>query len=113
MFAKGGETDEIIATYLNAINLLACVGEKEDEDAWVLTDAFGGLDGKTEKGNDLKKKKKRKVITIKDIRAAYQKELDRRSVLENGRWGFGFDGTGEEEMEVDGIEEDGMDVDGE
>lgn len=108
-FAKSGDTDEVIATYLNVINLLACAGEKEADDAWVLTDAFEASPGK--KGAPAKKK--RKLVTVKDVRAAYQKELDRRSVLESGRWGFGLDGAGDEDEFMEEVDGEGMDVDGE
>lgn len=102
-----GESDDIITTYLSVINLLACCGE-EDE-AWVLTDSFDGAQTKSQGARkDDKKdgvKKKRFLVTIKDVRAEYQKELDRRSMLENGRWGFGLDGAddedGEDRMNVD------------
>ena len=68
--------------YLTVINLLACAGK---ENAWVLS----------REGKD-----KRAVITIEDVRRGYQKELDQRSVIENGRFGFG-DGGGEgDEMDV-------------
>jgi len=33
-------------------------------------------------------KEKRKVVTIEDVRRGYQKELDRRSVIESGRFRF-------------------------
>jgi len=110
-----GGTDEVLATYLNIINLLACAGEGEAE-AWVLSDAWeevgGGkkAGGKETEGKGVRKgeKKKRKLVTIKDVRAGYQRELDRRSVLESGRWGFGLDGVGDEEGEGEG-----MDVEGE
>ena len=105
-----GESDEIITTYLSVINLLACCGD-EDE-AWLLTDAFDGAQIKTQGARkDDKKdavKKKRHLVTIKDVRAEYQKELDRRSMLENGRWGFGLDGAedeyGEDPMNIDDVE---------
>lgn len=104
-----------MGTYLNIINLLACAGEDEEKEAWVLTDAWedvgGGKPaaGKEPEGKKGTRKggKKRTLVTIKDVRAGYQRELDRRSVLESGRWGFGLDGVGEEE-EGDG---EGMDVD--
>lgn len=67
------------------INLLACV----PGDGWVLSggdDAEDGIGGK-----------KRKLVTIKDVRKEYQDELDRRSMIENGRFGFGYaDGEGDE-----------------
>ncbi|KAL8963150.1 MAG: hypothetical protein Q9193_000551 [Seirophora villosa] len=69
--------------YLTVINLLACTGSDGDDsrgEAWLLSGADGG---------------KRRVVTIEDVRKGWQKELDRRSVVEGGRWGFGL-GDGEE-----------------
>lgn len=82
------ERDAVLETYLAIINLLSCAGE-----GWVLsggkerkgTEGGGGgggaVGGKAEGG-------KRKVVTLEDVRRSYQEELDRRSVLENGRFGF-------------------------
>lgn len=86
--AEGG--DALLQGYLSVINLLACV----PGDGWVLSggeDADDGIGGK-----------KRKLVTIKDVRKEYQDELDRRSMIENGRFGFGYaDGEGEgDEMDV-------------
>lgn len=83
------EMDEI---YLMVINLLACAGKDE---GWVLSggsasriagDGVGGF-GKPEGA-------RRKVTTLQDVREEYQKELDRRSVIESGRYDFGG-GVGE------------------
>ena len=94
--------DEIISTYLSVINLLACCGG--DDEAWVLTDTFDEITPKSRKEKLDESKKKRKLVTIKDVRARYQKELDQRSMLENGKWAFGLDGTGDEDNE------DAMDI---
>ena len=69
--------------YLAVINLLACAGEGN---GWVLSEDMNN--GKA----------KRKIVEVKDVRAQYQKELDRRSVIEGGR--FGFVGGGGDEMDV-------------
>ena len=106
-FLMRGENDEIVTTYLNVINLLACCGG-EDE-AWVLTDAFDEVRLNTKGVQKDEIKRKRTLVTIKDVRAGYQKELDRRSMLENGRWGFGL-GVGDEE-ENDDDDGGGMGVD--
>ena len=81
----GGES--VIEGYLAVINLLACARE-----SWVLV----GVDdaGKTGSGG------KRKVVTLKDIRKEYQDELDRMSMLENGRFGFGYANGAEDGMDV-------------
>ncbi|KAL8894618.1 MAG: hypothetical protein Q9192_004182 [Flavoplaca navasiana] len=66
--------------YLSVMNLMACIddsGDRERKEAWLLNDADGG---------------KRRVVTIEDVRKGWQKELDRRSVVEGGRWGFGMVG---------------------
>ncbi|KAL8798785.1 MAG: hypothetical protein Q9182_006397 [Xanthomendoza sp. 2 TL-2023] len=79
--------------YLTVINLMACISngalerantcnDGRDDDAWLLSAANGG---------------KRKVVRIEDVRKGWQKELDRRSVVEGGRWGFGMD---DDEMDV-------------
>lgn len=70
-----GERDAVLEGYLAVINLLSCSG-----DGWVLS---GGKDGRgSEPG-------KRKLVTLEDVRKKYQDELDRRSLIENGRFGFG------------------------
>lgn len=73
-------------SYLTVINLLACTGNDADDsrgEAWLLSATNGG---------------KRKVVTIDDVRKGWQKELDRRSVVEGGRWGFGL--GDDDEMEL-------------
>ncbi|KAL8938252.1 MAG: hypothetical protein Q9216_003992 [Gyalolechia sp. 2 TL-2023] len=86
------ETDE---SYLSIINLMACIDGDDQStgkmgssntghgEAWLLSDAGGG---------------KRQVVTISDVRNGWQKELDRRSVVESGRWGFGL--VNDDEMEL-------------
>lgn len=70
------------------VNLLACAGE---ENAWVLADVNRAVG----RGG------KRKVVTIGDVRGEYQRELDRQSVIESGRFGFGGGGGMEEGEEMD------------
>lgn len=79
--SKRGD-DGLENNYLAVINLLACAGEGN---GWVLSEDVSG-------------KGKRKIVEIKDVRAQYQKELDRRSVMEGGR--FAFVGGGRDEMDV-------------
>lgn len=74
-------------SYLAVINLLACAGKEND---WVLSEGDGG--GLKMGAHAVKEK--RKVVTIHDVRRDYQSELDRRSIIESGR--FGFVGGGEE-----------------
>ena len=69
--------------YLIAINLLTCAGK---ENAWVLS---GGIGDGEQKVNRQGPEAKRKIVTVEDVREAYQKELDRKSVIEGGRFAFG------------------------
>lgn len=93
------------------INLLACAGGKDER--WVLSGGsasrvagdggagVGGLGGGGGAGKP--EGARRKVLTLQDVRDEYQRELDRRSVIENGRWSFGDGGAGAgvgEEMDV-------------
>lgn len=84
---KGAETEKSLdESYLSVINLLACAGEGED---WLLSgggsgDRSGGRAGGGGGGA------KRELITLHDVRASYQRELDRRSILETGRFEFGI-----------------------
>ena len=82
--ADGLEND-----YLTVINLLACAGE---EKGWVLS--AGAADAAASG------KGKRKVITIGDVRGSYQRELDRKSVIESGRFSFAGEVAGGDEMDV-------------
>lgn len=79
------QRDAVLETYLAVINLLSCAGE-----GWVLSGgkgSAGGVGGISERGGK-GEGGKRKLITLEDVRRSYQEELDRRSVLENGRFGF-------------------------
>lgn len=58
-----------------------------------------GVEARGEKGM-MGIKTKRKVVTIGDVRGLYQKELDRRSVIEGDRFGFGVGDGGGDEMDV-------------
>ncbi|KAL8689985.1 MAG: hypothetical protein Q9218_004470 [Villophora microphyllina] len=78
--------------YLSVINLMACVNDEQDpgnnEDginsqhggSWLLSSSQGA---------------KRRLVTISDMRKDWQRELDRRSAVEAGRYGFGL-GDGDE-----------------
>ncbi len=87
--------------YLAIINLLACAGEDE---AWLFSGGDegdgagaggggggGGSGGGIVAGGSGKAGKKRTVITLADVRKSWQAELETRSVVEGGKWGFGFD----------------------
>lgn len=80
--------------YLTIINLLSCAGK---ENAWILAKGFGkdGFgDSRARKGPAVPTR--RRVFTIDDIREKYQEELDRRSAIEGGRFGF----VGGDEMDI-------------
>ena len=82
---------ELDESYLIVINLLACAGPDE---GWVLNGgSASGVAGDGVGGVSKPEGAKRKIVTLQDVRAAYQKELDRRSVIENGQYDFG--GRGE------------------
>ncbi|KAL9584416.1 MAG: hypothetical protein Q9203_004670 [Teloschistes exilis] len=78
--------------YLSMINLMACDGDEQDPNdnkdgresersgSWLLSSKQGA---------------KRKLVTISDVRKDWQMELDRRSAVEAGRYGFGL-GHGDE-----------------
>jgi nuclear pore complex protein Nup160 len=83
-----GERDAVLEDYLAVINLLSCAGEgwvlsggKESRGSGAGIGAAAGVGGVVTK---------RKVVTLEDVRKTYQDELDRRSVMENGRFGFGL-----------------------
>ncbi|KAI4249083.1 MAG: hypothetical protein LQ352_005723 [Teloschistes flavicans] len=78
--------------YLSVINLMACDGggqdpsnhkdgqDSEHSNSWLLSSNQGA---------------KRKLVTISDVRKDWQRELDRRSAVEAGRYEFGL-GYGDE-----------------
>ena len=86
---RGDGAESVLEGYLAVINVLACAGEE-----WVLI----GED--VEKGASDMKEGKRKLVTIQDMRRNYQKELDRRSMIENGRFGFGAPGEVGDAMDL-------------
>ena len=84
------------------INVLSCVDPKQ---AWVVTEegvgAGVGIGGGDEhnngNGNDaLRPKRRRKVVTLADIRREYQDELDRVAAIQNNQFGF----AAGDEMEI-------------
>jgi DNA repair protein RAD51/nuclear pore complex protein Nup160 len=96
--AKGNGGDprdeRVVEAYLLLINTMAIIGEK---DAWVLHEPVPGMKGLSN-GCGKEKEGKRKLVTLEDVRREYAEELDRRAVLEQGRFGFVDEGG------------DGMDV---
>lgn len=76
------QTQPVLNAYLALINVLACV---EKSQAWILADT-GAEEGR-----------KRRVVTLDDVRGEYQGELDRLAAIESGRFAFVGDGG---EMDV-------------
>ncbi|TKA73414.1 hypothetical protein B0A49_03034 [Cryomyces minteri] len=96
----GEET--VARAYLALINCLASVAPDQ---AWILVEgalepargAGGGAGkGKAKLGAGGPMRKKRRVVTLEDVRREYQEELDRVAALEHGRFPFG----GADEMDV-------------
>jgi nuclear pore complex protein Nup160 len=89
--ALGGDYLETAVTrqYVALINALSCVDPKE---AWVLAEE---LPRKQAPGVKTAQPK-RKVVTLEDIRKAYQEELDRIAAIENNQFAF----AGGDEMDV-------------
>lgn len=77
----------ITRQYLVLLNALSCVDARQ---AWVLSE--GSV---TTKGNG-EGKSKRIVVTLDDVRRAYQAELDRIAAVANGQFAF----AGDDEMEL-------------
>lgn len=90
-FGAKDEAKGVLEEYLIAINALGLVGE---DGGWVLV---GGADGEesVQASEEKRERGMRKVVRLEDLRRGYQAELDRRSVLESGRFGI----VGEEEMD--------------
>ncbi|KAL8738097.1 MAG: hypothetical protein Q9181_001083 [Wetmoreana brouardii] len=95
--ANGTGNRKLDEAYLTVINLMACIDNEQDRSdntdgqvtqrggAWLLNSAKGA---------------KRRVVTISDIRKDWQRELDRRTVVEAGRWGFGMETRNEDDMDL-------------
>ncbi|SPO04229.1 uncharacterized protein DNG_06912 [Cephalotrichum gorgonifer] len=87
-FKAAGEGDKLMGDdvldtpvtrhYLLLINALSCVDPKQ---AWIFSEDFSA-DGDGEKGG------KRRVVTLADVRRAYQEELDRIAAIQNNQFGF-------------------------
>ena len=89
--ANVGSTDpnsRVVADgYLALINVLSCVGEDQ---AWILSETRVDADGVSSGGNKRAKldgsrtTHKREVLTLADIKAEYQTEVERVGLLLNG-----------------------------
>ncbi|KAL9604557.1 MAG: hypothetical protein Q9179_001817 [Wetmoreana sp. 5 TL-2023] len=94
--ANGVGSRELDEAYLTVINLMACIDNEQDRS--------DNTDGQvTQRGGawllNSTKEAKRRVVTISDVRKDWQRELDRRVVVEAGRWGFGMETRNEEGMD--------------
>lgn len=76
------DDETLVQAYVLLINTLACCGE---EDAWLLADPIGGVH---------KEGRKRRLVTLADLRREYTAELDKRSDMLHGR--FALVGGGDE-----------------
>lgn len=91
MDGNGGDVLETPVTrqYLMLINVLSCVDPKQ---AWVATEA----PAPTANGTKAPAAKKRKIVTLADVRKEYQGELDRIAAIQNNQFGF----AAGDEMEI-------------
>lgn len=87
------DDETVLEAYLVLINTLACLGK---EDGWILAEAgavaaANGARGGGGAGNA--GRKKRRIVTLEEIRKEYQGELDRRSDMLHGRFPLLMGGT--------------------
>ncbi|CAL3968866.1 unnamed protein product [Diplocarpon coronariae] len=94
MLREDGLETPVTKQYVALINALSCVDPKQ---AWILSEELpqksstAGVNGK-------KAPPKRQVVTLDEVRRAYQAELDRIAAIQNNQFAFG---DGEvEEMDV-------------
>lgn len=111
--AEAGESEEVAELFLALLNVLALV---EPDQAWILTRppsarvtnahqarAAGG-EGRQD---EVVPRAKRRIVTVEEVRALWQEELDRMADAEAGRFpvptsfGRGMGRFGEEGAEVD------------
>ncbi|THY10375.1 hypothetical protein D6D01_09295 [Aureobasidium pullulans] len=82
--AKVFEPDDetLVEAYLVLINTLACCGKDE---GWILAER---IEEEYQRGKVVpaSHSKKRRIVTLEDVRKEYQAELDRRSEMQQGRF---------------------------
>ena len=73
----GADNQSVENEYLTIINLLSCTSEDK---AWILSKG----------GNDMLRggQGKRGVVSLGNLREQYQEELDRRSIIDGGKYAF-------------------------
>ncbi|KAE9376840.1 hypothetical protein N431DRAFT_401327 [Stipitochalara longipes BDJ] len=88
MIGEDGLETPVTKQYIALINALSCVEPKQ---AWILSEE------PQRKGNSGRNNHtKRKVVTLDDLRRAYQEELDRIAAIQNNQFAF----AGGDEMDV-------------
>lgn len=88
IIGEDGLETPVTKQYIALINALSCVEPKQ---AWILSEE------PPRKGNTGKNsQQKRKVVTLDDLRRAYQEELDRIAAIQNNQFAF----AGGDEMDV-------------
>lgn len=91
------QADDVLETYLLLINTLACCGPDE---GWILAELGPVADRRTSMNSlSLAIAGKRRIVTLDDVRAEYQAELDRRSEIAHGR--FALFAPERDGMEID------------
>ncbi|KAG9745590.1 hypothetical protein KCU72_g14762, partial [Aureobasidium melanogenum] len=92
--AKVFEPDDetLVEAYLVLINTLACCGKDE---GWILAER---VEEEYQRGKSVSAShgKKRRIVTLEDVRKEYQAELDRRSEMQQGRFAL----TTSDEMDM-------------
>ena len=88
LIGDDGFETAVTKQYVALINALSCVDPKH---AWILAE---DLPKRSAKGVVVPSK--RKVVQLKDVRKAYQEELDRIAAIENGQFAF----AGGDEMDI-------------
>jgi WD40 repeat protein/tetratricopeptide (TPR) repeat protein len=92
--AKVFEPDDetLVEAYLVLINTLACCGKDE---GWILAER---VEEEYQRGKSVSANhsKKRRIVTLEDVRKEYQAELDRRSEMQQGRFAL----TAGDEMDM-------------
>jgi nuclear pore complex protein Nup160 len=88
IIGEDGLETPVTKQYIALINALSCVEPKQ---AWILSEELPKK-GSTGKNNQ----PKRKVVTLDDLRKAYQEELDRIAAIQNNQFAF----AGGDEMDI-------------
>ncbi|PVH87374.1 hypothetical protein DL98DRAFT_649633 [Cadophora sp. DSE1049] len=93
LIGDDGLETAVTRQYVTLINALSCVSEKQ---TWILSEEPPQKSNTASIGSKAAPPK-RKVVTLADVRKAYQAELDRIAAIENNQFAFGVD---PDEMDV-------------